>query len=439
MISLHSLRSVFLILPFLLAGFLTPAWGSESPSDVERAYQEADAKGQYLRAWHLLKKGVEKHPQSSLRERAAQYAPLVGATKEGLRLSDPLDSYTSRPPEDLAGLRPVDAIEAIVDEARKTRVVILNEAHTSSRTRVFAHQLALELAKEGYTHMACEAFTGNIYSATEYGYPSRNGGTTYLQDVFFADMVRQSLRAGMRPIHYEASSIPKSWSKRTGAMEAIIYREQTQAENIVRRFFARFPEGKLFMHVGHSHAAEKPQIIEENGVKEELHWMAARLARLTGLDPLTIDQTTLLERSSPQFENPAYHALRDSGWFQGEDSIVIAKADGQGYASFGPYKGKMDMQVAHPPSIWIEGRPSWMRLGGYRREIEIDPSWIPEAGEALLQAYVKDELEEPIAMDRVLVTEGTEWPPLLLPPGSYRITRQDEEGIEYPVCTISVE
>ena len=65
-------------------------------------------------------------------------------------------------------------------------------------------------------------------------------------------------------------------------------REERQATRLAE-VIADLPESdRILIHVGFSHAAEVP-IRGPGG--NPLEWMAARLKRYTGIDPLTIDQT----------------------------------------------------------------------------------------------------------------------------------------------------
>jgi len=56
----------------------------------------------------------------------------------------------------------------------------------------------------------------------------------------------------------------------------VAYREREQAENLARTNAEAGPEAKVLIHVGYSHAAERP--IGQPGQQDE--WMAARLGRL---------------------------------------------------------------------------------------------------------------------------------------------------------------
>ncbi|MBX3171027.1 MAG: hypothetical protein KF760_26705 [Candidatus Eremiobacteraeota bacterium] len=381
-----------------------PALAQSRAEISQAAYRERSA-GHYLKAWNLLLEGVRKFPD--LRSEVSQFAPFVGAYREAILYNDPVQPNSHRPAADLTGLRQRDALDVIAEEAQKHQIVILNEAHYSSQSRAFA-QLVAERLK--FPLLAAETFSGDIFAIHEYGYPNRRAGY-YLIDPFFADFVRRSFQLGYRPINYEQEESPPNQS----VDESINSREEAQANHLMDRVLKRHPGQKLLIYVGYSHATESGR----------LEWMAARLARKSGLDPLTIDQTTLVEHSHPDNEYPAYKALRAN-----LEKPIILEDDQQKHPVYGPYEGQVDLQVAHPPSREVNGRPQWMRLNGYRQDVPVKPEWLPQKGTALLQAYQEDETVNPIALDRLLVQAGTPAAVLLLPPGRYRLTRQDSEGRE---------
>ena len=61
----------------------------------------------------------------------------------------------------ISAAQPRDAIDEIVARARKTNIVILNEAHNSSRDRAFALRVARALRPLGYKTLAAETFGNN--------------------------------------------------------------------------------------------------------------------------------------------------------------------------------------------------------------------------------------------------------------------------------------
>ena len=97
----------------------------------------------------------------------------------------------------------------------------------------------------------------------------------------------------------------------------------------------------------------------------------------------------------------------------------------------------MDVQVFHPRSHYVQGRPRWMRMEGYRRDVPVKASWkSPQV--RLLEAFLVSESVLRIAMDRIIVRPGQDPPCLLLPRGRYRVVAQDEAGASAPLGEIEV-
>jgi hypothetical protein len=319
------------------------------------------------------------------------------------------------PPADLAALgaaEAVPALPAIVARARHTRIVILDENHLDPRGRAFALQVARALRPLGYTTLALEALTRDGDDAASRakmdrlaadGYARHSNGY-YLDDPVFADFLRQSLALGYRPVSYEAVS-PADTNAR----------EQEEADNLVRRALRANPRAKLLVYVGEHHAAEGPVVAEGNGVE----WMAARLKRLSGIDPLTIDQAGL---SAVPMNRPDadLYALAAPKAAKGD---VVLMAHGKPL-TVGLLGGAVDLQVVHPRDRPVAGRPEWL-LGMGRKPVPIPESLLPVRGLRLIQAFVAGEGDDAIPVDQILVKAGDAAPPLMLPSKSIRYRVQD--------------
>jgi len=301
-----------------------------------------------------------------------------------------------------------DAVREIAARAAAARIVILNEAHDSPRDRAFALEVARALRPLGYSMLAAEALS-NFTDAAERdsamarlaadGYPRRGTGT-YVMDPLFADFLRQSLALGYRPFAYESTGFDRS----DGAAERIARREQAQAENLAQ-ILERNPHAKLLVFVGYGHLMETPRVTPEG----RLEWMAARLKRLTGLDPLTIDQTLFDET---QATDRAYRALLEPRLGRRPAIPFLGGAPLLG----GRYGSGVDLQVVHPPLRLVRGRPDWMRRIG-RRRVEIPRRLLPVSGRRLVQAFVAEEPDDAIPLDQIVVETGRPAPPLMLPRG----------------------
>jgi hypothetical protein len=404
---MRALRSLVFAAALLLLGQAPPAAGQE-----QLAWR-ALGEGRYLDAVDHARRAAFRADTGERIESGyttwAQIHPFIGGVLDPAafdpRPSAPLDPGVADRFR-RAELR--DAVREIAARAAAARVVILNEAHDSPRDRAFALEVARALRPLGYSMLAAEAII-NFTDAAERdsamarlaadGYPRRGTGT-YVLDPVFADFLRQSLALGYRPFAYESTGFNRSDS----AAGRITRREQAQAENLAE-ILRLNPGAKLLVFVGYGHVMESPRATVEG----RLEWMAARLKRLTGLDPLTIDQT-LFDETDPTAR--AYRGLLNPRLGRRPAVPFLGGAPLLG----GSYGSGVDLQVVHPPLRLIRGRPDWMRRVG-RRPVEIPRRLLPASGRRLVQAFVADEPADAIPLDQVVVEAGRPAPPLMLPRG----------------------
>jgi len=321
----------------------------------------------------------------------------------------------------LAGATTRNAIDAIVERAKTTRLVILNEDHGSPRDRAFALMVARALRPLGYDVLGIETLhnaaddgeaAAMMAALTRNGHAGRNTGV-YLRDPVFADFLRQSLALGYRPVAYEITD-----HNRTSDVEArIAQREQAQADQVVRRALDAHPASKVLLYVGFHHATERPQ------GESKRHWLATRLKRMTGIDPLTIDQTTFNAYGAGDL--PLYERIADRAGTT--PSVLMARGKP---LVVGHYAGLVDLQVVHPRTTRIAGRPDWLAAMG-RTLAPIPADLLPTQGTRLVQAFIASEGDDTIPIDQILVTAGKTPPALMLPSpgtGAVRYAVQDSTG-----------
>lgn len=331
------------------------------------------------------------------------------------RFNKPEPSWAPR----IAAAEPRDAIAEIVARARTTRIVILNEAHYSPRDRAFAWQVARALRPLGYDVLAAEAFGNDPESPggptpaerlAQDGVVRRSTGM-YTLDPVFANDVRNALTLGYRPIGYEQTS-----SQRTPE-GGVPEREQAQADNLMA-YLRAHPTAKLLIHVGHGH------VLEGGATKPEYAMMAQRLKQMSGIDPLTIDQTTLSELAANA--RPALRIAQSR--MDGKAAIFLEQ--GQPLI-LGRVADRVDLQVIHPARRYVLGRPAWLAsLGGRPRAIP--PALLPKQGTRLIQAFAADAPEDAVPLDQVLVIAGKPVPVLMVPDGPVRFAMQGDAGPAAP-------
>jgi hypothetical protein len=335
-------------------------------------------------------------------------------------------SEAPMPPLDLGGLTTDDAVTAIVRASEGRRVVMVNEAHVASRHRLFVADLLPALRRVGFTHYAAETFANGgapervegLKAGDQVG--GRHGG--YVADPVFAETVRTALALDYQLVAYEASGL------RSGAMspiEAITLRETQQSANLAAAL-TRWPEGRFLVHVGHGHLAKAP---DAGGNL----WMAARLAKETGVEPLTIGQDYPGSYGPHGPDNALAQAVLAR--FSPKRTMVLRRADGTFVGSPGYYR--TDMVVFHPNLPDVDGRPGWLAAAPARRRATARLATAAPVEPTLAQAIHVEDRDPAVPADQFVLRPGQRDLAFYLRPGRYRVRVETADGFA-PVGEISV-
>lgn len=231
---------------------------------------------------------------------------------------------------------PVDARKAILEEATKTRVLILNEAHHNSLHRIFLADLLPDLHKLGYTFIGMEALSAADTQLHRRKYPVIQSGY-YTKEPCFGNLIREALDIGYTVFPYE-QDVADSAQVKAG-------REKAQALNIAT-IINRHPKAKVLLYCGYDHAAEDT-LRNFMGLP-----MAGQLKLLTGIDPFTIDQTALTEYV---VVGNRYRKL-----IQERHDAVFVDSQRQ-YFNKATLPKRMDCNLYHPNTEYEYGRPTWLK------------------------------------------------------------------------------
>lgn len=352
---------------------------------------------------------------------SAVYETFVGRYAHALASMDRI-----RPPrEDTAasaalpvGARAHPAVEAIVREGRGRRAVFLNEAHHAPQHRAFGIMLLRALRAEGFNVFAAEMISPEDTGLVRRGYPAVGRTGIYTDEPLGGELVREAFRLGFRVVAYDG---PFPCEEREDdPLFCANERERMQAEALAA-VLAEDPAARLVVYAGFGHVHE-----DASG-----DWipMAVRFRTLAGTDPLTIDQTVMSEHSSPEFEPSMYRdaAARELV----REPVVFRGADGVWVVSGAP----VDLQVFHPRTRLVRGRPQWMPAGRRRVSVPLPA----HGGTMLVQAFHAGEGPDAVPADQVLVEPGTPAPSLALAPGEYRISVLGEAGPLTPDRRVRVD
>lgn len=263
---------------------------------------------------------------------------FIGLYKEALTEWDKPRSYKKTiSKEDSAvfvqDYRATDAKRFILKKARENRVLIFNEAHYNPRHRVFVTSLLEELKEAGYHFFAAETFSTRNGFKENSKVPNLNSGY-YSMEPQFGNLIREANQLGYTLYPYEHASGGNQQDRETG-----------QASNLAR-LLDSIPNAKVIVYCGFSHIGEAP-------VPNWAIPMAAKLKELTGIDPYTIDQTLLSERSAPDLYNP-YYKLVDSRQY-----TILVNKKGEPFNKQLDDK-KVDALLYAPPTKYIHNRPGWV-------------------------------------------------------------------------------
>lgn len=303
-----------------------------------------------------------------------------------------------------AGAR--DAIDGIMEQARSRQIVILNEAHHVPVQRAFAMQLARELRKAGFTHLAVEALSDTPMAK---GYLTPASGY-YVAEPAFANFLRDALAQNWTLVPYES----KFDDLGLAAGDTTSARELGQVDNLVRRVLSANPKARIFIYTGYDHVREKHVAGDT--------WMAAYLRERTGIDPLTIDQSQMYAHPGGTAQ-PLYAQLAAKSR-DGKPFMLSRVGNPE---VFGKYKGEVDMQVIHPdyPLSKQTGRPQWMSSVAGLTPRAIPSALWPTSGRRLIQVRRKGAPDDEVPLDAVLAVAGQKPPMMMVPPGEVEFSASE--------------
>ena len=135
----------------------------------------------------------------------------------------------------------------------------------------------------------------------------------YSNEPLFGEILREARRLGYTLVPYEAIGATSQDARETG-----------QATNLRDRIFRDHPDARVLVHAGYSH-------IDESGTLGGAKPMAVRFRELTGIDPLTVDQTTMREHATRDRERGEYrHVVDRAGWTM---PFVLVEPTGQAWTN----------------------------------------------------------------------------------------------------------
>ena len=273
------------------------------------------------------------------------------------------------------------ATTVVAELAKGRQAVFFNENHSYPLTRTLTVQMLAVLREQGFDTFAAETLYETDIDAglQSRGYPTSETGF-YTEEPIYAEMVRSAIKLGYRVVAYEALS------NATGDA-----REVEQARNLQKFVFKDHPNSRLVLNAGYAHIQEAGRYL--GGVS-----MAQHFRRLTGIDPLTVEQTMLVSHAKSASDHPYYIAISNTL----KPTVPLAFRDGDGNP-WSLKKDAYDVSVVFPADASQRGRPTWLSLGGLRVPYLVRGSLCDNQYPCLVEARYEGEPDEAIPADRLVI------------------------------------
>lgn len=317
------------------------------------------------------------------------------------------------------GFHAEPAVDVIVKLAKDRQAVFLNESHSNALTRTVTVQVLEKLRAEGFDTFAAETLYDTDKDLAKRGFPISSSGF-YTEEPIYAEMVRTALKLGYKVIAYEATS------NATGNE-----REQEQAHNLIAATIKKNKKARIVVNAGFAH-------IQKAGVYLGGKSMAQHFQRLSGIEPLSIEQTMMVPHLKPSSDHPYYTAITAASKLA--EPMIYVDANGKPWSL---KKQAYDASVVFPPEVYERERPTWLALGGLRKPYQISGSTCDLKFPCLIEARYADEDDSAIPADRAVIeiggrynngydklresTAAPQLSTLWLRPGEYRLVAKDKE------------
>jgi hypothetical protein len=262
------------------------------------------------------------------------------------RLTDVEYRQIGKSIQQLKDIKNADAKRFIAFIASNYKVIMLNEANNKPLHRAFAYSLLDILYNRGYRYLAMEMLNPMPdQELTKLTYKTGHFAT----EPVAGEMIRQALDLGFRLVAYQDP---------LGNQHSATERDSIQAMNIAR-ILKQDPEAKIFVYGSYGNIAEKsttPDFIP----------MGMAFKRITGIDPLTIDQTDMTEESNFPFGKAFYDTYVEKFPLT-VPSIPLVSDEPVNITGTTLY----DLTVVHPKTTYYFARPSWLALSNRRQPVSV--------------------------------------------------------------------
>jgi hypothetical protein len=330
---------------------------------------------------------------------------FAGLHRKALFARDTTTEIEDTSLEDLTSYKEKSAIFEILKRAKNHQIVMINEAHDLAQHRVLTYQLLTGLWEQGYRYFAAETLSNSSSEVIEEGFVTNQLGY-YTREALYANLILKAKDLGFQIISYD--------QHRPAKLNTTDERETNAALTIKEKVFDKDRNAKIVIHVGYSH------INEEN-------WLASKLKTIIGLETLTIDQTTRIERSNKKYEHPTYTKAVTEVKLQ--EPFIFVKGD----KTWSSDSNKWDISVFWPRTRYLNGRPEWASLN--RQAYDLASNECKSIYPCMVEVFKFNHTNE-VPLDRIIISSKEEPKTVFLSQGENIIITSDSNGNQNKKITV---
>ncbi len=297
----------------------------------------------------------------------------------------------------------VEALDYLVEKAKKHQIVFINEAHHLAHHRAFTAKLLEALRKEGFTYFGAEMWLNNPNNQPYHaqGYPVKMSMTPAYDEPYSRMMFRKAFQLGYQIVPYEIEDFEyKNLDTSFVRLGLKIdddndRREWTQAVNLYKRVLAKDKNAKIIIHCGYDHLAKVPF----DG------WipMAYCLQKITGIEPFVITQANELT-----FGDKYYQEVMET-YKSKEPFILLDKKDKKPWLATYQSTKSVDALVLTPPQKRYKfDNPAINYTNSKKPSHKIALSQFKQSAPYLLEVYFAGEDEKAMPVYQLEIASPAE-------------------------------
>jgi len=339
---------------------------------------------------------------------ASYYYTFIGNYPQALATYDiPISWGVDTLILDTFGTKP--ALPLIIQEAKDKQIIIISESHLKPQHRIFAKQIIDSLAKYGFCHLGIETLGPKLdqvnqlldSNLNERGYAIFGLNDFYARESQMAELIRSAIANKYQIFAYERERSDPSKD-----------RDEIQADNVIN-YSSTIGSEKIILLCGWHHAIESDLVKRKSS-----YFMAKYIKDKLGIDPLTIYQDNFTEKV-------VHNAHRSLRLIDADEPLVFINDQNQ----IARLTENVDIEVIHPKTKYINGRPNWLLQDPTYVEYDVDREWLDIDFPIFLIAYNLGEESDGTPVDIIEMKEKYEPRTLILKPGKYllRIDNKKEK------------